>query len=702
MADNDELLYGTSVIRSGGNGPTAYNPLVAAGADTKDIADVQSGIMGIRSGAKNLFRGVTATNRHVNSIIGKAQANVFEFPVFISDSVPLEYATATNTLLEQVYASYLQMALSIDPVVSYKVIESRRKKGQFSAFKTNTTKYLECADLGFQKDACHARYVNEDGSVCEFSLVSIEDSDASIINESLEYQPLSEFDHYFQESETTRRSPRQVPPSTETRMDENDNVTGRTVASGRVEPGSTETTTHEFDPSAVARIARRYMNGDMANDFTRALFRGNANNRPVTTDEDTIKSLASLASTYFSIKGEERRANAENVQGTTKEMEELVQLIWKNDLAPAQIDNINAATEKLNRELAAARLFTTNHRGVSPEYQRLLNELSQGTLTRAQIEKIGVEIDNLKTQGSISSEELKKLYRYNDAAKEFQKVTKISPELYDMVQSKFEREAKIAHDEARHLREEAKEKREQRKFDYETKATKAAQFIDEAKIQKMNTMKPLMMVVNMAIMGKDGQVSHPMEYVVGVKTHCRIVESSMLPEVVSYPLKEMNRLTRKAKWRAGELKFLKDIVFHIKEKKQTAIDSRDPRRKWFRRLYELAHMKGDGTVSMSIAGRASTDGLIPNATIIISKSDVDHIEDVTKIDMLKPSAAYNFCEQLFLMNFIVIDIDSESIKIFTPDINRDFEVQSLAAVNKQIAQLDTAGTNTREIFKMLK
>ena len=70
--------------------------------------------------------------------------------------------------------------------------------------------------------------------------------------------------------------------------------------------------------------------------------------------------------------------------------------------------------------------------------------------------------------------------------------------------------------------------------------------------------------------------------------------------------------------------------------------------------------------------------------------------------MLKPSAAYNFCEQLFLMNFIVIDIDSESIKIFTPDINRDFEVQSLAAVNKQIAQLDTAGTNTREIFKMLK
>lgn len=674
MADNDELLYGTSVIRSGGKGPTAYNPLVAAGADTKDIADVQSGIMGIRSGAKNLFRGVTATNRHVNSIIGKAQANVFEFPVFISDSVPLEYATATNTLLEQVYASYLQMALSIDPVVSYKVIEGRRKKGQFSAFKTNTTKYLECADLGFQKDACHARYVNEDGSVCEFSLASIEDSDASIINESLEYQPLSEFEHYFQEAKSTSGTGNNGPIST--------------------------TETSDADVSSVSSMVDQIDN--LSDADKAALKKIISNNNSANIDMDNLKALTSFIQIYNDLGKESRRRNAEQaVGGTTEEIQGLSSLLLSNQGRLLQNAQLRTALAEYGRARAAATNFASKYH-VSPEYMELELRLTQGKLAEKQISQIDQQLENLKSQKKLTDEEFEKLKRLNDAAKEFEKSEGFSPELYDMVQSKFEREAKIAHDEARHQREEAKEKREQRKFDYETKATKAAQFIDEAKIQKMNTMKPLMMVVNMAIMGKDGQVSHPMEYVVGVKTHCRIVESSMLPEVVSYPLKEMNKLTRKAKWRAGELKFFKDIVFHIKEKKQTAIDSRDPRRKWFRRLYELAHMKGDGTVSMSIAGRASTNGLIPNATIIISKSDVDHIEDVTKIDMLKPSAAYNFCEQLFLMNFIVIDIDSESIKIFTPDINRDFEVQSLAAVNKQIAQLDTAGANTREIFKMLK
>ena len=42
------------------------------------------------------------------SIVKSAQGNVFEFPVFISNSIPLDYATATTSLLEQIYAAYLQ------------------------------------------------------------------------------------------------------------------------------------------------------------------------------------------------------------------------------------------------------------------------------------------------------------------------------------------------------------------------------------------------------------------------------------------------------------------------------------------------------------------------------------------------------------------------------------------------------------------
>ena len=84
--------------------------------------------------------------------------------------------------------------------------------------------------------------------------------------------------------------------------------------------------------------------------------------------------------------------------------------------------------------------------------------------------------------------------------------------------------------------------------------------MDETKIQKLNTMKPLMMTVDLNVEGKDGRIVQGVEYIVGVKAYNRLVDSTTLPEVVEYPLKEMNKITRKAKWRAGELKFFKALA----------------------------------------------------------------------------------------------------------------------------------------------
>lgn len=247
---------------------------------------------------------------------------------------------------------------------------------------------------------------------------------------------------------------------------------------------------------------------------------------------------------------------------------------------------------------------------------------------------------------------------------------------------------------------------------------KSPQFIDESKIKKLNTMKPLMMTVNLGLVDDNGSVSRPMEYIVGVKTHSRLIDADILPEVAEYPIREMDKISRKVKWRAGELKFFKDILFKIKQKKQTAIDSRDPKRKWYRRLYELAHMKGDApaTAVIESGGKrglvkeflssilfktGKPTGVMPNVTIVITKSDVDNIKTKTKIDLLKASTARNFCKELFLVALVVIDNDAESVKLMLPDLHNDYEVHSMASINKQLAELDTAGTKTRDMFKLL-
>ena len=243
---------------------------------------------------------------------------------------------------------------------------------------------------------------------------------------------------------------------------------------------------------------------------------------------------------------------------------------------------------------------------------------------------------------------------------------------------------------------------------------KAPTVLRASDMDKLNSMKPILMSVDLNVMAKDGTMS-PVEYVIGVKTFNRMIDADTIPEVVQYPLKEMNKLTRKAKWRAGELKFFSDIVFRIKQKKQTAVDKRDPKRKWYRRLYELAHMKGDaptvnvlnggsviGSFIMDKRGKTtSATGLIPNVTMVISKSDVDICKMETGIDLLNGRTAAKFCNELFMMGLCVIDTDNERVSIILPELHNDYDVHSIASLNHQLASLDASSSSVRDYFKAI-
>jgi len=423
------------------------------------------------------------------SIIGLAKENIFEFPVFVADSVPLEYATATNSLIEQVYASYLQMAISIDPIVDVKDLESGR---HLKKFKTDTNQYLEHTDMTYAHEACH-NTIERDECIVEFDMTTLLDEDINVIVEHFNYEPLSEFNHYFQEAK---------------KPDDDD-------------------------------------------------------------DDDDAK--------------EKRRLDA--------------------DLAKEKLADIKKKNENYDKEHKEDRTRLAESHAMSKE-----------------------------------------------------------------------------------------------KHAYDTK-TKSPQFIDETKLQKLNTMKPLLMTVNVRVRDeKSGLSDKPIEYIIGVKTFARLIDADILPEVVKYPLKEMNKIKRKARWRAGELKFFKDIIFKIKEKKQSAFDARDKKRKWYRRLYELAHKEN---YQPNIFKGKAEDG-IPNATIIISQSDVINIKSQTGIDMFDGNNAVSFCKELFLMSLVVVDSDTESIKVLVPDLHDDFEIHSIASINKQLSMLDTSGSKTRDILKLFK
>lgn len=652
------------------------------GALTDVLSDVRDSIDDteeLSSSAKDFKKSAGKFKKSSKSVIKAAKGNIFEFPVFVANSVPLDYATATVVLLEQVYASYLQMAISINPIIDD---ETARKGAQFDHLRSDVNKYLECVDptdMPYAYDACHAVY-EENGITCEFNLVNIEDATAKIINEAMDHEPLSEFDHFF--SETYVGDGAGFFEGCEWIQEaKNNNNKNKTK---NFEPLKDT----DFDDGKKTHQEKTvYMSDSKGKPYKDAM--GN----PMKVDEtksDTItmstadkkikKQQYYMNQLDVAIKEQQLREAKTNHTLSSKEIalkEEQIKKA-KEDLKRAERENgwlVDDHTRKANIENATLEKLQEEKKKTAKEIEKLEKDLEnydedrelRNEKTKAETEKSKAEIEKLKRQGKWDEEdrELDKAKKLNDAR------------------------------------------------------VKTPQFLDESKIQKLNTMKPLMMSVDLNVVDKNGSLSRPVSYVIGVKCHTRLIESSILPEVAAYPLKEMNKQLRKIKWRSGELKFGRDLLWKVKSKKQTASDARDKKRKWYRRLYELSHMSGDGVAAASIKNGKSPwanwwqdkltggnnkdvgHGLIPNATIIMSKSDVDNIKREKDIDLLSGSKAAKMCKELFLIGMVVIDEDAESVKVLFPDLHNDYDVMSIAAVKKQLAQLDTAGTKTRDIMKLL-
>ena len=693
------------------------------------------------------------------SIVKSAQGNVFEFPVFISNSIPLDYATATTSLLEQIYAAYLQMAISINPVVK---ADSVKNGLQFADYKTNTNKYLEYTDTSYQHDACHAVY-QEDGTQFEFNMLSIEDSEARLINESVNHQPLSEFDHFFQEAEVSRNDMLTLYPyptitahgiqvaDLPGNHSPNAHISFNVIDPANVRFGTLTDIAEYLDgqnlTQAQIQTALQNMDNTLAYYHIPTLSNYDINrstSQSDTTQMDYVRNVCG-SMTIDEFKDQKNTTLRQMVNdldsrnpgfrssmfATMRAVEQTVDNANReNQRLNAQISQLNASAASSTASATKTNLDIGNipnaptytdaiaaHRRteVAKGDTELLDAQKRSALAKAAMDErnnntYNTALGYINTTGQALGSVANAVNAGVNAAYNIStfKDRKANQKLSNQ---NLELQNRINQDRVDNLDAD----RALRKTEvYGKMKTSDIHYIDDSKCQKLNTMKPLLMSVTINMLNKDDSLQ-PINYIIGVKTHMRVIPASILPEVARYPLKEMDKLSRKVKWRAGELKFLKDLVFRIDEKKQTAADSRDPNRKWYRRLYELAHMKGDAPASAVVQGKSIfgafirdkqgkgklKNGMMPNASIIMSQNDVDNIKNQTDIDLLKASNAKKFCGELFLISLIIVDIDAESIKILLPDQNNDYDVHSLAAVQKQLATLDTSGTKTRDMFKLL-
>jgi hypothetical protein len=514
----------------------------------------------------------------------------------------------------------------------------------------------------------------------------------------MDHEPLSEFDHFF--SETYVGDGAGFFDGCEWIQEAKDNKWSKKAGELKKDEPKTNT---DYSKSSAGKTTKKHESKSDAVDDIKQFDYLDKKTGQVTTLETIRKAAPTSSSTT----------------------DETVLSPIEKDLKAWQIYQT-----KIDCQLKLKQLEEADEQGELTKQEKVINGKRIEQL-KQQIKQADKELTafdaNQQMKQKLDSASLEKLQEEKKkTAKEIEKLEK-DLENYDedreLKNEKTKAETEKSKAEIEKLKRQGKWDEEDRELDKAKKLNdarvKTPQFLDESKIQKLNTMKPLMMSVDLNVVDKNGSLSRPVSYVIGVKCHTRLIDSSILPEVAAYPLKEMNKQLRKIKWRSGELKFGRDLLWKVKSKKQTASDARDKKRKWYRRLYELSHMSGDGVAAASIKNGKSPwanwwqdkltggnnkdvgHGLIPNATIIMSKSDVDNIKREKDIDLLSGSKAAKMCKELFLIGMVVIDEDAESVKVLFPDLHNDYDVMSIAAVKKQLAQLDTAGTKTRDIMKLL-
>jgi hypothetical protein len=519
------------------------------------------------------------------SIASRAAKNIFEFPVFVSKSVPLNYATATCSLLEQMYASFLQMTISLAPIVDMEAINSGNP---FSGLKTaSINAFLECGDWEFSQEACYNRIQSENGTF-EFSLVQYNDDTAQAILESVENMNIDHYTHFFAEAKTDDGKGKG--------KDKNKGKDGKTKSSGS-------------NPKTLDDLGYRYED---------------------TAVDDEGNPVA------------QRRTTRKDRQ------EDRDQRKFEDELGY----RLDSGTTRKDRQEKRDQASFEDTVGYDPE---------TGTTRKDRQE----QRDELASQMN------------------FQKTKNDFTRTRSEVLKQAEMQAPV--------------------------------MLRDQDVTKINTMKPLLMNAQMGYVEKNNSGEaigiQKMNYVVGVKTFVRLIDPKLMPEVVKFPDKN-NVLLKKAKYRAGELKYWRDFKFDIKGKKQAAYDiGMTPEKKWYHRLYQMAHLRDDALAPMVAAGglkgltkrwNTAKTGMIPNCSIVITQEDVNYIKSETGKDLMKPGTAASLCREMFLISFVVIDIDQEAVKILIPDMHKDFEVQSLDAINKQLSVLNTSGVKTNEIFKHLQ
>lgn len=216
--------------------------------------------------------------------------------------------------------------------------------------------------------------------------------------------------------------------------------------------------------------------------------------------------------------------------------------------------------------------------------------------------------------------------------------------------------------------------------------------ITEGDVKRMNDMTPYAIQLRLSVVNDEDEFVQFMDCVVGIKTVLHLVESQDMIANIEKALQNKSGLFRFIKWTTGEISFFKDLLLNMDNLRFDAANQSNGKSPLFANLKRLKQ-KGVG-----ISGVSLPYGIVPNATLVVTTYEHDHMLNKYGIELRNESVAKQLMDTLNLMTFIICDDSLGTVDILY-DGSATFQTYALETIEREVSL--SSNKLGREIGRML-
>lgn len=216
--------------------------------------------------------------------------------------------------------------------------------------------------------------------------------------------------------------------------------------------------------------------------------------------------------------------------------------------------------------------------------------------------------------------------------------------------------------------------------------------LTDGDIKRMNDMTPYAVQIRLSVVNSADEFVQYMDIVVGIKTVLHLVDTDDMISNLEKALQNRSGLFRFLRWTTGEISLVKDLLLNMDDLRFDAANQNAGKSPLFG---NLKRMKRRG---VGMSGFAMPHGLIPNATLLVTSYEVDHMKNTYGIDMREESVAKKLMEGLDLMTFIICDDGAGTVDILY-DGDATFQTYALESIEREVSM--NSNKLGREIGRMI-